>query len=116
MSDPSSEDKESIARPGGRLLCPGCECEGKLLGDFKQLDRKPKYRGDLNPVYMHRSDKGGCGHIFSPGDPWIIQAFLAGDLVPKALLDDLRATVEALQASVTANIANADNKERKVSA
>jgi len=37
-------------------------------------------------IYKHKA----CGHVFSPGDPQIIAAYLAGDLVPRSLLDDAR--------------------------
>jgi len=72
---------------GGKLRCPNCEELGELFGDFKPLARSEKYRDELNMIYKHR----GCGHVFSPGDPWIIAAYLAGDLVPRSLLDEARA-------------------------
>lgn len=70
-----------------------------MLIDFKPLERPEKYMRELNPVYMHRKDRGGCGHNFSPGDPWIIEAYLAGDLVPAKIVDDLRAALEDLRAA-----------------
>jgi hypothetical protein len=73
---------------GNKLRCPKCEQLGDLFGDFKPLERSEKYRDELNMVYKHQR---GCGHVFSPGDPWIIAAYLAGDLVPRALLDEARA-------------------------
>lgn len=98
MSRIAGEAKESIVLDGGRLRCPHCEDVGKLLGDFVALQRNPKFAHDLNPVYRHK----GCGHVFSPGDPWIIQAYLTGELVPKVALDSLRSTIEELRAIVDA--------------
>ena len=68
--------------------CAARKCEelGDLFGDFKPLERNEKYRDELNMVYKHRV----CGHVFSPGDPWIIAAYLAGDLVPRSLLDEAK--------------------------
>lgn len=78
------------ARPalveGNRLRCPQCEQLGDLFKDFRALERNEKYREELNMVYRHQA----CGHVFSPGDPWIIAAYLAGDLVPRALLDEAK--------------------------
>jgi hypothetical protein len=75
---------------GNRLRCPHCEQLGDLFADFKPLSRNERYREELNMVYKHR----GCGHVFSPGDPWIIAAYLAGDLVPRALLDEAKQTLK----------------------
>jgi hypothetical protein len=69
---------------GNQLRCPKCEELGDLFRDFRALERSEKYRDELNMVYKHR----GCGHVFSPGDPQIIAAYLAGDLIPRALLDE----------------------------
>lgn len=71
---------------GNKLRCPKCEQLGDLFADFKALERNEKYREELNMVYKHR----GCGHVFSPGDPQIIAAYLAGDLVPRSLLDEAK--------------------------
>ena len=84
------QEGSEAARPslveGNRLRCPKCEELGNLFGDFIPLERNEKYRDELNMVYKHR----GCGHVFSPGDPWIIAAYLAGDLVPRALLEEAK--------------------------
>lgn len=64
------------------------------MADFKALDLNPKYQRDLNPVYKHLA----CGHVFSPGDPWIIAAYLSGELVPAETLTALRETVNELRA------------------
>jgi len=87
------EDGSEPATPprlveGNKLRCPNCEELGDLFRDFKPLKRSEKYRDELNMVYKHYR---GCGHVFSPGDPWIIAAYLAGDLVPRSLLDEARA-------------------------
>jgi len=63
------------------------------MAAFKALDLNEKYRHDLNPVYKHL----GCGHVFSPGDPWIIAAYLSGELVPAEGLTALRETVTELR-------------------
>lgn len=87
---------ESIVLSRGRLRCPHCEQVGRYPGDFRALDLNEKYKRDLNPIYKHIA----CGHVFSPGDPWIIAAFLEGDLVPRAMLEDLQYTVDQLQSIV----------------
>jgi hypothetical protein len=106
----------SIVRPGGKLLCPGCEREGDILLDFIALDRNPVYAKDLNPIYRCRKDRGGCGHVFSPGDPWIIQAYLSGDLVPREALTALREALSELRASIPATDKPNDQERRTVSA
>jgi hypothetical protein len=87
--------KASIVLGGGQMRCPHCEEDGTMAA-FKALDLNEKYRHDLNPVYKHL----GCGHVFSPGDPWIIAAYLAGDLVPAEMVTALRETVNELRAVV----------------
>jgi hypothetical protein len=77
------------------MRCPHCEEDGTMAA-FKPLDLNVKYQHDLNPVYKHL----GCGHVFSPGDPWIIAAYLAGDLVPAEMVTALRETVNELRAVV----------------
>jgi len=64
------------------------------MAAFKALDLNPKYQHDLNPVYKHLE----CGHVFSPGDPWIISAYLSGELVPAGMVTELRETVSELRA------------------
>lgn len=66
------------------------------MADFKALDLNEKYKHDLNPVYKHLA----CGHVFSPGDPWIIAAYLSGELVPAETVTALRETVGELRALV----------------
>lgn len=87
---------ESIVLSRGRLRCPHCEQVGKYPGDFKSLDLNPKYKDDLNPVYKHI----GCGHVFSPGDPLIIQQYITGQLVSRSVFEDLQRTVQRLEAIV----------------
>jgi hypothetical protein len=87
---------ESIVLSRGRLRCPHCEQVGRYPGDFRALDLNEKYRRDLNLIYKHIA----CGHVFSPGDPWIIQEFLEGNLLPRSMLEDLQQTVDRLQAIV----------------
>ena len=82
----ATEPKMPSLVEGNKLRCPKCEELGDLFGDFRPLERNEKYRDELNMIYKHR----GCGHVFSPGDPWIIAAYLAGDLVPRSLLDEAK--------------------------
>jgi hypothetical protein len=87
VNEDGSEPETARLVEGNKLRCPNCEELGDLFRDFKPLERSEKFRDELNMVYKHRE----CGHVFSPGDPWIIAAYLAGDLVPRALLDEARA-------------------------
>ena len=84
-SAPGGAPRPSLVE-GNRLRCPKCEELGDLFGDFNPLERNERYRDELNMVYKHKA----CGHVFSPGDPWIIAAYLSGDLVPRALLDEAK--------------------------
>lgn len=84
-SEPSDTPRPSLVE-GNRLRCPKCEELGDLFRDFNPLERNERYRDELNMVYKHKV----CGHVFSPGDPWIIAAYLSGDLVPRALLDEAK--------------------------
>jgi hypothetical protein len=82
---------------GNKLRCPGCEALGDPFVNFRPLQRNERYARELNIVYVHRRDRGGCGHVFSPGDIWVMEAYLAGDLVPKQLLNEARELVAQLQ-------------------
>jgi uncharacterized protein (DUF983 family) len=82
---PEAAPKPSLVE-GNQLRCPKCEQLGDLFRDFRALERNEKYAHELNMIYKHKA----CGHVFSPGDPQIIAAYLAGDLVPRSLLDDAR--------------------------
>ena len=86
-SVPDGAPRPSLVE-GNRLRCPKCEQLGDLFGDFRPLERNERYRDELNMVYKHI--RGGCGHVFSPGDPWIIAAYVSGDLVPRSLLDEAK--------------------------
>ena len=92
VASPAGSVPDEASRPslveGNRLRCPWCEQLGDLFGDFKPLERNERYRDELNMVYKHV--RNNCGHVFSPGDPWIIAAYLSGDLVPRALLDEAK--------------------------
>jgi len=77
------------------MRCPHCEEDGTMAA-FKPLDLNARYQRDLNPVYKHLA----CGHVFSPGDPWIIAAYVSGELVPAAMVTALRETVEELRGVV----------------
>lgn len=104
---------------GHQLRCPGCEKLGHPFRDFKPMVVVEKYQDELFPVYCHVKYRGGCGHVFAPGDPWIIKAYLAGDLVPAERVTLLKQEVENLQARIAElesekEGSNAD--ERKVAA
>ena len=79
---------------------------------FKRLERNTKYERDLNVVYKHKE----CGHIFSLGDPWIIEAYLAGDLVPRDLVithDEataLREEISELRAQLSSQVKQAEGR------
>lgn len=66
------------------MLCPNCEQKRDPSDEsqFKRLDVSQRYKHELNVVYVCARHSGGCGHVFSPGNPEIIAAYLAGKLVP----------------------------------
>lgn len=102
---------------GNQLRCPKCLTLGHPFRDFTPLELVDRYRRELNPVYKHVVHKGGCGHVFSPGDPWIIEAYLSGDLVPKASLVQANQTVSSLTAQleeITSFLRSIDNLPEKV--
>lgn len=110
---PSNTRKHRSLAVGNKLVCPDCEELGTPGYHFKPLDRNEAYANELHIVYQHRKDRGGCGHIFSPGDQWVIAAFLAGDLVPREQQERARALVaELLQSSDNQD----DNSERRTTA
>lgn len=74
-----TSDDGGLVRGAGKVRCPNCEDEGDILVAFMVLSRNPKYEDDLNVVYKHKA----CGHVFSLGDPKIMQAYLEGKLVPR---------------------------------
>jgi len=92
-----SEGSKPRLVEGNKLRCPGCEALGDPFVNFRPLQRNERYARELNIVYVHRRDRGGCGHVFSPGEIWVMEAYLSGDLVPKELLDEARALVAQLQ-------------------
>lgn len=87
---PAGSDSRPSLVEGNKLRCPKCEELGDLFRDFNPLERNERYRDELNMVYKHRR----CGHVFSPGDPWIIAAYVSGDLVPRALLDEAKSKLK----------------------
>jgi hypothetical protein len=73
----------TVITPDGRMVCPNCEQEHHV-GWYKHCDIPQKYAGDLNQVYICQRSKGGCGHVFSPGDRELVgllKAYLEGRLV-----------------------------------
>jgi hypothetical protein len=113
MSASSGAAKQGIVRSGGKMVCPGCGKEEDVLVGFIVLQRNPEYERDLNPVYKHQRARGGCGHTFSPGDPWIIEEYLAGNLIPKSLLVAAQKTIEALEAALAGTTDNSHDDERR---
>lgn len=115
---PADAEPASIVQEGGKLVCPGCEQEGDAFYNFRQLDLPDKYRRELNPVYVHLKHRDGCGHVFSPGDPWIIEAYLAGDLVPRESLEQANDRVRQLEDELRRKDqkVNLDDTERRVAA
>lgn len=98
------------------------------MREFKPLEMREQFKRELNPVYVHVGDSPSgkrCGHAFSPGEPWIIEAYLAGDLVPKTLLESaqieiafLRVQLEEMRAAslkvvTTDDDDNLDDEERR---
>lgn len=98
---------------GSNVRCPNCEALCHPFRDLKPLQMVEAFKQELNPIYKHSKDRGGCGHVFSPGEPWIIEAYLAGDLVPVALLTEAKETIARLQALVDGNVKSLDNAERR---
>lgn len=94
MAAPSEGQKPRIVE-GNKLRCPNCGKLGDPFVQFKPLDLNEQYSDELFRVQQHRADRGGCGHCFAPGEPWIIQAYLAGDLVPRDLLMNAREEIRA---------------------
>jgi hypothetical protein len=70
------------------MRCPMCEKLRNPLGELKRFQRNEKYAMELNVVYQCRRDRGGCGHIFSPGDNRVLLAYLRGDLIPASLVEN----------------------------
>jgi hypothetical protein len=111
-----SDSNDGSLVVGSQLRCPNCGVLGHPFRDFKPLELVDRYRRELNPVYKHAL-QGGCGHVFSPGDPWIIEAYLAGDLVPKAQLahaNDLISRLTTQLEELTAYLRDNDKLPEKV--
>jgi hypothetical protein len=84
----STVSHTQLVTADGKLLCPNCE-QANHVQWYKGLDKKIKYADELNQVYVCEQRRGGCGHIFSPGDHRVIVAYLSGQLVPRALVEEL---------------------------
>lgn len=93
------------------------------MRDFKPLEMCDQFKRELNPVYVHAgSNPAGkrCGHAFSPGEPWIIEAYIAGDLVPRASLESaqteaafLRVQLEEMRSAGPKETVTLDDEERR---
>lgn len=88
---------------GHKLRCPKCEALGDPFYHFKPLQFVDKYERELNRVLQHRRDRGGCGHVFSPGEPWIIQEYISGNLVPRQLLTQALEQIAELESKLAEN-------------
>lgn len=100
MSAEKKHDLQPTLVEGNQLRCPNCEQLGDPLVQFKPLDRSVKYEAELNVVQQHRRDKGGCGHVFSPGESWIMEEYLAGNLIPKTVMIELKRKIVELEAII----------------
>jgi len=101
MAESQQRSQKSRLVEGNKLRCPNCEQLGDPFHHFQPLHFVEQYRHELNRVMRHRRDRGGCGHVFSPGDPWIIEAYLSGDLIPKELLKQSRQEIKDLRAEIS---------------
>lgn len=99
---------------GNKLRCPNCEELGDVFVAFKPLDRSIKYQKELNIIQVHRRDRGGCGHVFSPGDTWVMAEYLSGNLVPKDQLIEARNKIDeqAVELNYLKKKANAEGSEK----
>lgn len=89
MSSPAQGEQQRIPLiEGFKLRCPNCQ-ELRHLNWYTAYDIPEAFKADLNAVYQCPHYKGGCGHVFSPGDPQIISDYLAGKLVPVEAIPDL---------------------------
>lgn len=108
----------SLSLGKGKFRCPKCKKEGDWFFHFRELELVEEHRRELNPVYKHLPWRGGCGHVFSPGDPQIMEAYLAGDLIPKSWLEEAKLEIEdlrtKLEASLQKDIVNPDYNEGRV--
>lgn len=73
---------------GGKLRCPNCG-QVQHLHWYRAFDRPAEFARELNVIYQCPTYKGGCNHVFSPGDPQIMEAYLSGKLVPVEAIPDL---------------------------
>jgi len=67
---------------GFMIRCPNCGQLRHPHRDLRRFERNERYAMELNVVYQCKRDRGGCNHVFSPGDQRVILAFLSGDLIP----------------------------------
>lgn len=75
---------------------------------FKVLEHNSKYENDLNIVYKHI----GCGHVFSLGEPRVLAAYAAGELVPRSSLPS-REEVAALREEISELRAELNSQKSK---
>lgn len=82
----------SIFTAEGRVICPKCEVE-RHINWYTHCERKAKYADDLNQVFICARNKGGCGHIFSPGNRELVSllvAYLEGRVVLAPVDDEVK--------------------------
>jgi hypothetical protein len=84
--EPQTKKRALVER--GKLRCPGCG-ELRHVHWYRVFDRPAEFQRDLNVIYQCPTFKGGCNHVFSPGDPDVMEAYLSGKLVPVELIPAL---------------------------
>jgi hypothetical protein len=62
------------------MRCPSCE-EFHHLFWYVRLDQVEKYAMETNPIFRCPTYKGGCGHVFSPGDRSLLVQMLSAPAV-----------------------------------
>src|SRR3982751_6705162 len=82
---------------GNKLRCPHCGELGDPLYSFQPLEMSEEFKDELYLVQKHRRDRGGCGHVFAPGEPLIIAAYLSGVLIPRTALEEANKTIVELR-------------------
>jgi hypothetical protein len=97
MPDSPAPDEKIPLVEGNRLRCPHCLELGDILVHFRPLERPERFQNELNVIQRHLPSKGGCGHVFSPGEPWVMEKYLSGELIPKSHLDEAKIIIKELR-------------------
>jgi hypothetical protein len=99
ITDPSLPVQSLVE--GFQIRCPNCEQLRHPQRDLRRFERNERYALELNVVYQCKRDRGGCGHVFSPGDQRVILAYLNGDLIPKGHFKVAIGKIKYLEALLT---------------